>query len=143
MLLLFSCQTMSMNKKANNFDDAQRLVDRIVAKHRNLVRLTIHAVPTGRSENIIIASNVPEKFGKVSDPEDIEVMETLKPVVLQEGSNLDVTRAILDKAGKPIASTGITLAPGSTASQQALLRETEGIAQELTDGTESAGHPFW
>ena len=89
--------------------EAQRLVERIVAKHPNLVRLTIHAPPTGQTQSRIIACNVHEKIGKPSDPEDLDAMKTGKVVVLEEGDKLDVTAPILDEAGQAVATTGITL----------------------------------
>jgi hypothetical protein len=140
-LLLCSCQLTS--KKGNEFSEAQRFVEQMVAKHPEIVRLTIHAVPTGETRSRIIACNVYEKRGKPSDPEDLEVMKTKKTVVLREGNNLDVTAAILDKAGKAIAATGITLTFPSNTSQEALVKKAEEIAQELTGAIQAAGQPLW
>lgn len=139
-LLLCSCQGDSTRR---NVSDAQRLVDQIVAKHPTLVRLTIHAVPTGETESRIIASNISEKLGRASDPEDLRAMTTKQPVVLREGPNLDVTMPILDKVGKAVAAAGITLADDGARSEQVMLSEAEAIAAEVTDGIRATGKLPW
>jgi hypothetical protein len=139
--LLWSCQTAPKNGK--EFSAAQRLVEQTVAKHPNLVRLTIHAVPTGGTKSKIIACNIREKIGKISDPEDLEAMKSKKTTVLQEGDNLDLTTPILDKAGQAIAATGITLAFPRNASEKALVTEAEEIARELTAAVRAAQQPMW
>jgi hypothetical protein len=39
---------------------AQQLVEDLAARHPELVRIGMHVTPLGKSDNIIIASNVPE-----------------------------------------------------------------------------------
>jgi len=134
-LLLCSCAGESAN---NRFSEAQRLVEQIVAKHPKLVRLTIHAVPTGETENRIIACNVGGKIGQISDPEDLRVMDTGQAVVLREGDNLDVTMPIPDDTGRVVAAAGITLSEERGSGTEALMREAEEIAQELTLGIQGA-----
>jgi iron complex outermembrane receptor protein len=129
-LLLCSCGSPSTSEK---FSEAQRIVDQIVAKHPALVRLTIHAVPAGETESRIIACNIRNKIGKISDPEDLHVMSTKQAVVLREGTNLDVTMPILNKAGTAMAATGITIKDEGNRSEAALLKEADEIAEELTD----------
>ena len=107
ILFVSSCQ--SGNKHSGEFKDAQTLIDKTVAEHPEIVRLTIHAVPSGQTESRIIACNIREKLGKLDDPEDLEVVKTKKAIALKEDNNLDVTAPILDKAGNAIAATGITL----------------------------------
>lgn len=123
--------------------DVQRLVEQIVARHPKLVRLTIHAVPTSGTESRIIASNISDKLGNLSDPEDLRVMTTKEIVVLREGNNLDVTMPILDKAGKAVAATGITLEEDGVTSETALMMEAQVIARELTMGIQAAKRLPW
>lgn len=54
----------------DRFREAQELVDKTVAKYPDIVRLTIHAVPAGKEGSRIIACNIKEKIGSLSDPED-------------------------------------------------------------------------
>ena len=140
-LLLCSCGAFSDNGEESA--DVQRLVEQIVAKHPKLVRLTIHAVPTGETESRIIASNISDKLGNLSDPEDLRVMTTKETVVLREGNNLDVTMPILDQAGKAVAATGITLERDGITGEKALVMEAQTIAQELTTGIQAAKSLPW
>ena len=140
-LLLCSCGASSVNGEESA--DVQRLVEQIVAKHPKLVRLTIHAVPTGETESRIIASNISDKLGNLSDPDDLRVMTTKETVVLREGNNLDVTMPILDQAGKAVAATGITLERDGITGEKALVMEAPTIAQELTTGIQAAKSLPW
>jgi hypothetical protein len=126
-MLLVSCHSAPGN--GDRFQRAQDLVDGIVLKNPDLVRLTIHAVPTGENASRIIACNVPAKLGQMSDPEDLEAMQTGTTVVLVEGNHLDVTAPILDTSGRAIAATGITLANPGGASEQELRVKAEAIAR--------------
>ena len=139
-LFLVSCQSLLREPE---FVDAQRLVEQTVSKHEGVVRLTIHAVPTGETRSRIIACNIRETLGKASDPEDLEAMRTKKGVVLREGDNLDVTAPIVDKAGNAVAATGITLACPTNAKEEALVEKAKAIAQELSKGIQEAKKPLW
>jgi hypothetical protein len=141
MLLLWSGQP-SLGL-AREFLEAQQLVEQTVTRYPNLVRLTIHAVPAGEADNRIIACNVREKLGRISDPEDLEAMKTGTTTVLREGGNLDVTAPILDQAGSVIAAIGITLALPPNAGEEAAVKEAETIARELGTAIQTAGHPLW
>jgi len=122
------------------FPEAQQLVEKIIEQHPNVVRLTIHAVPTGGSVNRIVACNLPDKLGKASDPEDLQAMQSNKTTVLREGNDLDVTVPIPDREGKVIAATGVTLLrPAGRAG----VEEAQGIARELAEAIRAAGHPLW
>lgn len=50
---------------------AQALVDDIVAKHPELVSITIHAIPPGGSEYTMIAGTFPDRVGNESSPGDV------------------------------------------------------------------------
>lgn len=141
ILLVCSCQPVVEN--SCNFKDAQMLIDKTVAAHPEIVRLTIHAVPSGQTQNIIVACNIREKLGKVSDPEDLETMETKKLVVLKEGNNLDVTAPILDKSGNVIAAAGITLRGLDSTNEQALTEKAKAIAAELSQAVQNSLKPLW
>ncbi|HUT28557.1 MAG TPA: hypothetical protein VMX13_02105 [Sedimentisphaerales bacterium] len=141
ILLLTSCS--SLPSQRGNFAQAQQLVDRTAAQYPDIVRLTIHAVPTGETESRIIACNIPEKVGKSSDPEDIEAMKTNQITVLLERDNLNVTAPIVDRIGKPIAATGITLAFTEGANDQALIEKAAAIARQLSSAIQESKSPLW
>ncbi len=133
----------SWASEESQFRKAQELVGNMVSKHSDLVRLTIHAVPTGEEISRIIACNIKDKIGKLSDPEDLEAMKTGETVVLREGDNLDVTAPIWNKAGKPIAATGITLRFGKEETESDLLKKATAIAKELNTAIQNAKKPLW
>ncbi|TFH23257.1 MAG: hypothetical protein E4H03_06585 [Myxococcales bacterium] len=114
-----------------------------MAKHPTLVRLTIHAVPTGKTENRIIACNISEKLGQLSDPEDLSVMANGQTVVLREGDNLDVTMPILNAAGEAVAAAGITIRDEGNRTEKALIEEAEGIGRELTEEIQATKRVPW
>jgi len=127
----------------DHFREAQVLVDKTVAKYPDIARLTIHAVPAGKDGSRIIACNIKEKIGSFSDPEDLAVMKTNKAVILREGDNLDVTAPICDKAGKPIAATGITLRFGKGETEDQVVEKAKSIAKELTVAIQDSDTLLW
>jgi len=127
----------------DRFKEAQAIVEKIVAQYPEIVRLTIHAVPTSEKNSRIIACNIKEKIGKPSDSEDLEAMKNNKTVILKEGDKLDVTAPVCDVAGKPIAATGITLRLKKGESEDAVVKKAKAIAGELTKAIQQAGKSLW
>ncbi|HEX2710753.1 MAG TPA: phosphotransferase, partial [Candidatus Acidoferrales bacterium] len=58
---------------------AQELVDDLVARCSELVRVGLHVTLPSGGHNVIIASNVREKIGRPSDPEDLKAMQAGQP----------------------------------------------------------------
>ena len=110
---------------------AQKLVDELAARHPELVRIGLHLTPPNGSENIIVASNVTAKIGQKSDPEDLKTMETESPVVLKEGSNLDVTLPLHDTSHRVIGAIGLTLKPLGDEKESSAVKRAQDIAREL------------
>lgn len=125
------------------YPEAQQLIDRIAAEQTDLVRLTLHAVPTGKTECIQLASTTPERRGKPSDPEDLDAMRTGKEVVLNEPGALDVTVPILAKGGKPTAIAGVTLRSDKMADRDALIQRAKKIADSLAAAVSASSKPLW
>jgi hypothetical protein len=109
---------------------AARLVDELAKAHPELVRIGLHLTPPNRSDNIIVASNIPAKVGQKSDPEDLEVMKTGRPVILKEGDNYDVTLALHDAAGRLIGALGLTVKPTATG-QKGALQSAQSITKDF------------
>lgn len=143
MLTLFALSCCAEPAEEDRFAVAQAIVESVVANHPDLVRLTIHAVPTGETASRIIACNVAEKRGQPSDPEDLQAMKTLETVILHESEMLDVTAPILDPAGRAIGATGITLNAGESATEEALVEKAHSIARELMEAIRDADGPLW
>ena len=122
---------------------AQDIVESVAAGHPDLVRLTLHAVPTGKTECTQIASTMKERRGKPSDPEDLQAMKSGQEVVLDESGAIDVTVPILKKSGKATAVAGVTLRAEEGADRGALVQKARVIAQELAAAVHAAGDPVW
>jgi hypothetical protein len=125
------------------FAKAQTVVDTVAARHADLVRLTLHAVPSGRAECTQLASTIPERAGRPSDPEDLTALETGTLVVLEEPDALDVTVPILMVDGKPSAVAGVTLRVAADSDRAVLVGRAKAIAEELASAARAAGMPPW
>ena len=136
--LLGACASMKTPYPA-----AQDIVDGVAAKHPELVRLTLHAVPAGKTECTQVASTVKKRVGKPSDREDVTAMKTGQQVVLDEPGALDVTVPILRVNGKTTAVTGVTLRMEEGANRAALIYKARAIANEVAAAVRAAGKPVW
>lgn len=121
---------------------AQRLVDELALRHPELVRIGMHVTAPGKTENVIIACNLPERIGQKSDPEDLRAMETGKTVVLKEGADFDVTMPLHDATGKVIGALGLTFKPRPGERDADAARRAGAIARELEKQIASASHLF-
>jgi hypothetical protein len=83
---------------------AQQLIVKEKANHPEIQKLGLHAVPPGRTQNVIIASNLPEKIGKVSAPSDLQLVANGEPQaqkITKEGY-WDTFVPLHDHSGKTI-----------------------------------------
>lgn len=110
---------------------AQKLVDELAAKHPELVRIGLHMTPPNSSENVIIASNVAEKIGRRSDPEDLRATRSGKPIVLKEEGNFDVTLPLHDATGRVIGAIGVTFKPRPDERRGDVIRRARNVAREI------------
>ncbi len=110
---------------------AQQLVDDLVARHPELIRVGVHVTPPSTSENIIIASNVPAKIGQKSDPEDLKAMQSGQAVVLKEENNFDVTLPLRDSVGRVIGAVGLTFKPAPGEREADAIKRALGMVREL------------
>ena len=122
---------------------AQDVVDEVAERHPNLTRLTLHAVPADGTECTQIASTMPERRGKPSDPEDLEALRTGEEIVLEEPGAIDVTVPILVQDGRPSAIAGITLRAHETSDREGIVSRARSSAEELETEIRAAGRPLW
>ena len=53
---------------------AQQLVDELIAKHPELISVTLHGIPPGQTETYtMFAGSFPERIGNVDDPDDVDI----------------------------------------------------------------------
>ncbi|WP_252263513.1 hypothetical protein [Paracidobacterium acidisoli] len=62
---------------------AQTLVDSVKAHHDDIVKLGIHAVPPGETDNVIIANITRSKNGKKSSAGDLKKLATGEPTAVR------------------------------------------------------------
>ncbi len=110
---------------------AQKLVDELVAKHPELVRIGLHLTPPNHADNIIVACNIAARIGQKSDPEDLKAMQTGKAVVLKEEGNFDVTLPLHAASGKVIGAIGLTFKPHGTERESSAAERARKMAAEL------------
>ena len=87
---------------------AQKLVDETLAKHKDVVVMAMHVTPPGKTENVIIASNI-GRIGKKADEDDMRVIQTGTPnlEVNKKGDRFEVELVLQDQSGKTIGAVGI------------------------------------
>lgn len=87
---------------------AQKLLDETLAKHKDVVIMAMHVTPPGKTENVIIASNI-GRIGKKADEDDLRVIGTGKPnlEVNKKGDHFEVELVLQDQSGKTIGAVGI------------------------------------
>lgn len=84
---------------------AQSLVTKVKAAHNDeIVKLGIHAVPPGETDNVIIANITPSKNGKKSSSADLEKLAAGKPVAvrLEKDKVFDLLIPMTDSKGRDI-----------------------------------------
>ena len=107
MLLVFGGALIASGQEGKKIY-AQKLVDETLAKHKEVVIMAMHVTPPGKTENVIIASNI-GRIGKKADEDDMRVIETGKPnlEVNKKGDHFEVELVMQDQSGKTIGAVGI------------------------------------
>ncbi len=107
-LLLVFGSTLLVSAQEDKKIYAQKLLDETLAKHKDVVIMAMHVTPPGKTENVIIASNI-GRIGKKADEDDIRVIETGKPnlEVNKKGDHFEVELVLQDQSGKTIGAVGI------------------------------------
>jgi hypothetical protein len=87
---------------------AQKLLDATLADHQDVVIMAMHVTPPGKTDNVIIASNI-GRIGKKADEDDLRVISTGKPnlEVNKKGDHYEVELVLQDRSAKTIGAVGI------------------------------------
>jgi hypothetical protein len=121
---------------------AQKLLDETLAKHKEVVIMAMHVTPPGKTENVIIASNI-GRIGKKADEDDLRVIETGKPnlEVNKKGDHFEVELVLQDQSGKTIGAVGIVFnyEKGKEAEFQ---KKAEQVRDEMKDNTPTLAKLF-
>jgi hypothetical protein len=121
---------------------AQQLLDSTLAKHPEIVIMAMHVTPPGKTDNVIIASNI-GRIGKKADEDDLRVIDTGKPNLERnkKGDHFEVELVMQDQAGKTIGAVGIVFMykPDNEAAFQ---KKAEEIRDEMRKQTPSLAKLF-
>lgn len=85
----------------------QKLVDEAMAKHPELLSLTLHGVPPETSVHTMFAGSFPDRIGNADDPDDVAAQEhqlTVLDPALGHDNKFVVFVPMQDVAGRPIAT---------------------------------------
>jgi hypothetical protein len=62
---------------------AQAVLVKVKSHHDDIVKLGLHAVPPGETDNVIIANITPSKIGKKSSPTDLSKLAKQTPIAVR------------------------------------------------------------
>ena len=85
----------------------QKLVDEVMAKHPELLSLTLHGVPPGTNVHTMFAGSFPDRIGNADDPDDIEAQEnglTILDPALRHDNKFVVFVPMQDASGRRIGT---------------------------------------
>ena len=131
---------------------AQKLVDKAIKDHPDVLVLALHVTPPGGKDNVIIASRFTtpaggmeiQRIGKKADEDDMRVVNTGKPnlEVNATGDRFEVEMALLDKAGKTIGAISTVFAYKKGDDHAALQKRGEAIRDEFRKQTPTLSSLF-
>ena len=111
---------------------AQKLTERTVAAHPDLLVMMIHATPPGGAYNVIIGSNI-GRFGKKADEDDLRVIEKGSTNLEVGGDNdrYETELPLLDRSGKRIGALGLVFGLKPDTNKEALHQHGLAIRDEV------------
>lgn len=111
---------------------AQELIDKAIAKHPEVLALSIHATPPKSANMVTIASNGGQ-IGNKADQDDLSVVNTSTPTVKidAEGKRFETGVVLRDVSGDTIGVLRVVLPYQSGDDQTVLVRKAKSIRDEL------------
>jgi hypothetical protein len=111
---------------------AQKLVDKELARHPDIVILVLHVISKDGSDYPIIASNI-GRYGKKADEDDLRTIHTGKPnlEVNAAGNHFEVEMALHDGSKKTIGAIAVVYNYKKGDDEEALHKKAEEIRAEV------------
>jgi hypothetical protein len=130
VLPLYAQSTDAAAAKPHTY--AQKLVDKELAKHPEIVILVFHVISKDGSDYPIIASNI-GRYGKKADEDDLRTIHTGKPnlEVNAAGNHFEVEMALHDGSKKTIGAIAVVYNYKKGDDQEALHKKAEEIRAEV------------
>jgi hypothetical protein len=111
---------------------AQKLIDRALAKHKEVATLAMHVTPPDGPDNVIIASNF-GRIGKKADEDDLSVLNSGKPraEVGKNGDRFSVELPLQDASGHTVGVLAVAFPYKIGDDKGALQKRAERIRNEF------------
>lgn len=111
---------------------AQKLTERTVAAHPDLLVMMIHATPPKGAYNVVIGSNI-GRLGKKADEDDLRVIEKGSTNLEVGGDNdrYETELPLLDRGGKRIGALGLVFGLKPDTNKEALHQHGLAIRDEV------------
>lgn len=111
---------------------AQKLTERTVKAHPDLLVMMIHATPPKGAYNVVIGSNI-GRFGKKADEDDLRVIEKGSTNLEVGGDNdrFETELPLLDRTGKRIGALGLVFHYKADSDKGAIHRHGLAIRDEV------------
>src|ERR1700687_5091952 len=105
---------------------AQKLLDETLSKHKDVVIMAMHVTPPGKTDNVVIASNI-GRIGKKADEDDLRVIQTGKPnlEVNKAGDRFEVELLLQDLSHRTVGALGLVFPYKAGDDKLALQRKAE------------------
>lgn len=121
---------------------AQKLVDEVMARHPELLSLTLHGVPPGTTVHTMFAGSFPDRIGNADDPDDVQAQEnglTILDPALRHDNKFVVFVPMQDVSGQRIATAVVVFRKVADHPRTALqyYEMALRVSQELRKGTPS------
>jgi hypothetical protein len=107
--------------------------DRILHPHAQSLDVLMHVTPPGQPQNIVVAAHLTAANGEASGDDDLGVMQTGKPIVevQKDGVRIGVLVQMQDVAARPIGALGLMYPYHQGDDQNAVLRRSLAIRDQL------------
>jgi hypothetical protein len=130
-LLVFG-SALAVSAQADHKMYAQKLVDATLARHKDVLVMAMHVTPPGKTENVIIASNI-GRIGKKADEDDLRVIDkgAINREVNETGRRFEAEIPLNDAGGKRIGALGVVFHYSAGEDKETLVRRAEAIRDEM------------
>jgi hypothetical protein len=141
LLIVLGCAVLASSQETKKIY-AQKLLDETLSKHKEVVIMAMHVTPPGKSDNVIIASNI-GRIGKKADEDDMRVINTGKPnlEVNKKGDHFEVELVMQDQSGKTIGAVGIVFM-NEKGKEAEFQKNAERIRDEIKEKTPTIAKLF-
>jgi hypothetical protein len=119
----------------------QHLLNQALAENPGVIIMMMHVTPPASKDNVVIASNI-GRYGKVADPDDMEVITTGKSrlEINPKGDHFEVEEVLKDVSGDTIGALGVVWNYKAGDDQQAHRVQAEAIRDKLARRILHAGN---